>query len=28
VIVVDEPRETFASTVSDAYLTLKAAGRL
>ncbi|WP_306213159.1 DUF58 domain-containing protein [Actinoplanes sp. RD1] len=28
VIVVDEPRETFASKVSDAYLTLKAAGRL
>ncbi|MFI5491789.1 DUF58 domain-containing protein [Actinoplanes sp. NPDC051859] len=28
VIVVDEPRETFASKVSDAYLMLKAAGRL
>ncbi|MFI7597485.1 DUF58 domain-containing protein [Actinoplanes sp. NPDC049681] len=28
VIVVDEPRETFASKVSDVYLTLKAAGRL
>ncbi|WP_305789416.1 DUF58 domain-containing protein [Symbioplanes lichenis] len=28
VIVVDEPRESFASKVSDAYLTLKAAGRL
>ncbi|GAA2561551.1 DUF58 domain-containing protein [Winogradskya consettensis] len=28
VMVVDEPRETFASKVSDAYLALKAAGRL
>ncbi|MEV6599208.1 DUF58 domain-containing protein [Actinoplanes sp. NPDC051346] len=28
VIVVDEPRETFASKVSDVYLMLKAAGRL
>ncbi len=27
-IVVDEPRETFASKVADTYLTLKAAGRL
>jgi uncharacterized protein (DUF58 family) len=27
-IVVDEPRETFASEVADAYLKLKAAGRL
>jgi uncharacterized protein (DUF58 family) len=28
VIVVDEPRENFASQVSDVYLRLKAAGRL
>ncbi|UQU63419.1 DUF58 domain-containing protein [Couchioplanes caeruleus] len=28
VIVVDEPRESFASKVSDVYLVLKAAGRL
>jgi len=28
VIVVDEPRESFASTVADVYLSLKAAGRL
>ncbi len=28
VIVVDEPRDLFASRVTDAYLTLKAAGRL
>ena len=28
VIVVDEPRELFASRVADAYLALKAAGRL
>jgi hypothetical protein len=28
VIVVDEPRELFASRVTDAYLSLKAAGRL
>lgn len=27
-IVIDEPRETFASEVADAYLRLKAAGRL